>query len=196
MRKNPSPAPAPPIDPKEGLAKAAKFIREAQAAGIKVAIGGGLAMNCYGLVRATKDVDLIVDRVPDVKIGGKKALSFGGVGGEMEGVQIDWICRNDERAQVYQAALEAPVMLSPWKGAERVPVVSPEWLVVMKHIAGRAKDENDLQWLLRQPGLVNRAKMKKGIRALFGAHAWMLLDALESDIFLADFSEKRDARGK
>lgn len=55
-----------------------------------------------------------------------------------------------------------------------VPVLTPEWLVILKFIAGRFKDQEDTVFLLSRPGLVDRNLIKEKIIGLFGKPAWGL----------------------
>lgn len=55
-----------------------------------------------------------------------------------------------------------------------IPILTPEWLVILKFIAGRFKDQEDAVYLLREKGLVNRDKIRELITKVFGANAWLL----------------------
>lgn len=44
-----------------------------------------------------------------------------------------------------------------------IRIVSPEWLVILKHLSGRPKDQLDLIWLLQESDLVNREQVKENI---------------------------------
>ena len=58
-----------------------------------------------------------------------------------------------------------------------IPILTPEWLVILKFIAGRFKDQEDAVYLLREKGLVNRDKIRELITKVFGANAWLLAKA-------------------
>ena len=58
--------------------------------------------------------------------------------------------------------------------------------------AGRGKDEIDLLWLLREPGLVDRKKVERLAKKLFGRHAYLLLQDLQSVYMQADMMRVRD----
>lgn len=60
-------------------------------------------------------------------------------------VAVDWIIRADEAKRFYQAALQDAVRV------KNVPLLTPEWLVILKYIAGRFKDQEDSVFLLRHP---------------------------------------------
>lgn len=85
--------------------------------------------------------------------GGERYLSKVG----KRDVPVDWIVRKDEAKKFYQKALEESVVLFA------VPIITPEWLVILKYIAGRFKDQEDAVFLLKQKGLVNRRLIRKKI---------------------------------
>lgn len=155
------------ISTEEAGAIAAAAIEIADGEQIKYAIAGGLAMHIYGFTRQTSDVDFIAARRLPLDVSRKLIL-----GGEQyefhlgeKVINVHWILRRDEYKKIYQSALaDADTLPNGWK------VVSPEWLVVLKYIAGRAKDELDLQYLLRQKELVQRCKIKKNLEKAVGVH--------------------------
>ena len=139
--------------------------------GISWAVCGGIAMAVYGSPRLTKDVDIIGSkRLPVKEILGY--LKQGGehftVETEKRTVPIDWILRNDDAKKLFEKALSEAVWI------DDLPVVTPEYLVIMKFIAGRFKDQEDAVFLLSQPDLVNREKVKNIIIEVFGQGAWFL----------------------
>jgi len=138
---------------------------------ISWAVCGGIAMAVYGSPRLTKDVDIIGSkRLPVKEILGY--LKQGGehftVETEKRVVPIDWILRNDDAKKLFEKALNEAVWI------DELPVVTPEYLVIMKFIAGRFKDQEDAIFLLSQPDLVNREKVKNIIIEVFGGGAWFL----------------------
>jgi hypothetical protein len=139
--------------------------------GISWAVCGGIAMAIYGSPRLTKDVDIIASkRLPIKEILGY--LKQGGehftVETEKRMVPIDWILRNDDAKTLFKKALNEAVWI------DDLPVVTPEYLVIMKFIAGRFKDQEDAVFLLSQKDLVNREKVKRIIIEVFGSGAWFL----------------------
>jgi len=137
------------------------------------ALVGGIACLLYGSDRLTKDVDIIaVNRlpVPPSIIAGQ--LQQGGeryeIETEKQTVSVDWIIRKDEAKRYFQEALKESVVV------KKIPVLTPEWLVILKHIAGRFKDQEDAIFLLRQKGLVDRRKIKENIIRVGGQDAWGL----------------------
>lgn len=55
-----------------------------------------------------------------------------------------------------------------------MPVLTPEWLVILKFIAGRFKDQDDAVFLLSAKGLVDRNSVKDKIVKHLGRAAWGL----------------------
>lgn len=177
--------------PTEVGVKAAEIASDlAEAKGIVCALAGGIAMHIYGFTRATMDVDLIAsDRLP---LTSKKKLNFGGESyrikvGKRE-VQVDAIVRNDELAAIYQAALADALETDA-----NVKIISPEWMAILKHLAGRAKDKLDLIWLLQQDGLVDRKKVQKNlVKAIGKQSAFFVYEEMKSEFDYADFLKMRE----
>ncbi|MGI8668437.1 MAG: nucleotidyl transferase AbiEii/AbiGii toxin family protein [Aridibacter sp.] len=141
--------------------------------GIDWALVGGLAMNLYGSDRLTKDIDIIADKllpmsqdqiVGKLKQGGERYLTETG----KKTVAVDWIIRDDEFKILFKQALQESVKIND------IPVLTPEWLVILKFIAGRFKDREDAVFLLSKEGLVDRKLIKQKIIDLFGKPAWGL----------------------
>lgn len=172
------------IDTKTGLEATLKIGEIAKNEKVSWALVGGLAMHLYGSDRLTKDVDIIADNLLQItKILGH--LKQGGVRYEIETsnnkVSVDWIIRRDEAKKYYDQALQDAVLI------ERIPVISPEWLVILKYIAGRFKDQEDAVFLLSSKNLVNRNKIKDLITNISGREGWILAKAGYQRLFaLAD----------
>ncbi len=137
------------------------------------AVCGGIAMAIYGSPRLTKDVDIIASKrlplekdriIGHLKQGGEHFI----VETETRKVPIDWILRNDDFKIFYLEALKDAVIV------DKIPILTPEWLVILKFIAGRFKDQEDAVYLLREKDLVNRDKIRELITKVFGANAWLL----------------------
>jgi len=137
------------------------------------AIWDGIAMAIYGSPRLTKYVDIIASKrlplkkeriIGHLKQGGEQFI----VETKTREVPIDWILRNDDFKAFYREALKDSVMI------DNIPILTPEWLVILKFIAGRFKDQEDAVYLLREKGLVNRDKIRELITEVFGANAWLL----------------------
>lgn len=129
------------------LAEAKDVMQQAAAKageeGIPVALGGGFAMQAYGSTRLTSDVDLMASKLPSFAEDGEP-ITVGGKSVVIDGVEVDFVVRNDEYADLYQEAVERA---KPAAG-HNLPVITPEYLVAMKMVAGRPKDDLDLYFLL------------------------------------------------
>lgn len=179
------------ISTEEGLEVARTASKAAQAQGIVCALAGGLAMHLYGFTRATMDVDMIANRPLDWEV--KDKLSFGGetysATAQNRAIDLDWILRDDFFRDFYEAALQDAV-----EAEENLLVISPEWMVILKYIAGRGKDQIDLLWLLQQPALVNRDEVRKLMVATMGEKAAALpLRELERLFSQADLAQNQEA---
>lgn len=53
-----------------------------------------------------------------------------------------------------------------------IKILSPEWLVILKDIAGRPKDRNSAVFLLKNERTVNRDLIKENIVKVGGEEAW------------------------
>ena len=177
----------------EALFAARHVLKIADIKGVKSAVCGGLAMHLYGFTRATKDIDFIADAEIDLLM--IRNLSFGGISYKCKlngnDYEVDWIIRNDEQKNLYENALNERIILDDLN----IPIISPEWLVIVKHVAGRGKDHMDCVWLLRKDGLVNRKKLIEIVRRIMGPLAFWAIKDLESVILEADLLRARDESG-
>ena len=120
------------ISTEEGLDVAGKVVKKAQENKIDCALWGGLAM--HGFTRATIDVDFIAaERLP---LPASRKLQMGGEAyhlrsGEKD-IEVDWIIRDDDRKEVYEAALAGATSTE-----DGLPIVTTEWMVILKYLAGR-----------------------------------------------------------
>jgi hypothetical protein len=182
------------VTTEEGLEAVEILTEIAEANDVKFMIAGGLAVQLYGFTRATTDADVLASAV--LPIENFRQLSFGGESYKVQlsngkTVIVDWIVRKDEKKDVYEASLKEPENLS-----EKLKIVSPEWLVIIKQLAGRGKDELDLLWLLRRDGLVDREKVKDLVRKVFGRFAYVLIEDLEANFLYADVMKAKDEQGE
>jgi len=155
----------------ESATEAIRIVSEiAEANEIEWALVGGVAMAIYGSDRTTKDIDIIASKLLPLEKTG--LLRQGGeryiIKTNKRDVAIDWIIRKDEFKKLFQIALKEAVKING------VPVLTPEWLVILKFIAGRFKDQDDAVFLLSRKGLVNRQLIKEYIVKNVGATAWGL----------------------
>jgi hypothetical protein len=119
-------------------------------------------MHFYGSPRMTKDVDIIASN--NLSLLPRHQLSFGGSSytlqvGKYE-VQIDWIVSSDGYRELYRKALKEAIRLP-----NRLRIVPPKWLVILKFHAGRQKNLDDIVFLLKQKQLIDcsiiRPKMQE-----------------------------------
>jgi hypothetical protein len=182
------------ISTEQGLAAATEVLRLAFEQDVDCALCGGLAMQIYGFTRATKDVDFVASEL--LTLPPKRRLNFGGeayiVKVGRKDIEVDWIVRADDQQEVYESALQDSVVIEP----EGLPILTPEWMVIIKHLAGRGKDQLDLLWLLRQPGLVNRKLVERHVKKLLGRFAYWVLKDLQSLYLEADLMRARDELGE
>ena len=181
------------ISTEEGLDVAGKMVMTAQENKIDCALCGGLAMHVYGFTRATVDVDFIAaERLP---LSAIKKLQMGGEAyhlrsGEKD-IEVDWIIRDDDRKEVYEAALAGATSTE-----DGLPIITTEWMVILKYLAGRGKDQIDLLWLLREEGLVDRELVKQHINSLFGRYSFWPLADMDNLFLEADVMKARDQNGE
>jgi hypothetical protein len=161
------------IDEDSALQTLAFVGKLAEENGISWALVDGLAMNFYGSDRLTKDIDVIAFKrlpLPSEKVVGQ--LRQGGerfrAETDRKAVSVAWIIRNDEFKALFQEALAEAVKIND------IPILTPEWLVILKFIAGRFKDQEDAVYLLSRKELVNREVIKEKIIKHFGRGAWGL----------------------
>lgn len=134
------------LDPRQIDSAIAEVAGLAAKQGVHVALAGGAAMQLYGSQRFTKDVDFLAGRMLD-GLTEVAPLSFGGASLlSSTSVPVDIIVRNDDYADLYDAAL-VHARFEPELG---VFVVTPEYLAAMKFEAKRSKDLEDLRHLLLQ----------------------------------------------
>lgn len=159
--------------------------------GIACALAGGIAMHIYGFTRATTDVDVLASAV--LPLASKKKLNIGGrsypikVGKRT--VTVNVIVREDELTEIYRTALNDALETDV-----SVKIISTEWMTILKHFAGRAKDKLDLVWLLQQDGLVDRKLVEKNlVKALGKKAAFFVFKELQSDFDYADFLKIRES---
>jgi hypothetical protein len=153
----------------EAAQKAGKLAAQEE---IEWAVAGGLAMHLYGSPRLTKDVDIIASQ--HLSLTPQHQLSFGGSSYTLQvgkyTVQIDWIVRNDGYQKYYRAALKEAIELS-----NGLRIVTPEWLVILKLHAGRQKDFDDIVFLLKQPTLIDRPRVKQKVVETAGDDVWLAM---------------------
>ncbi len=182
------------ITTSEGLQAASFIFKQAESEGIQCALAGGIAMHIYGYLRATHDVDLLASK--NLDIPHEEKLSFGGQShlvqvGERK-VVVDVIVRDDFFRSFYEAALQDAYLTNDgWR------IIAPEWMVILKFLARRSKDILDLLWMLREPGLVNRNRVKELLEQVMGqTGAQVALAGLEQYYVQAEVMRSGDENGR
>lgn len=162
---------SPMIDSETALKALKTISKNADKKNIPWALVGGVAMSFYGSPRLTQDVDVISSAT--VGIEAERKLGFGGeryqakVGKKT--VPVDWIVRNDTAKKFYEKALTESTTLYD------IPIITPEWLVILKYIAGRFKDQQDAVYLLKKKKLVDRKLIRKKIIETAGPEFWAII---------------------
>ena len=185
------------IDTETGLAALDKIAETAKKQAVEWALVGGVAMHLYGSPRLTKDVDVIASAILDLE--SDRNLGFGGKRYQIKigkkDIPIDWIVRNDTARKFYEQALKQAHHLK-----NGLPIITPEWMIILKYIAGRFKDQQDAVFLLKQKSLVNRKTIKKHIIEMTSNEYWALVaSGLQRWYDLADgriTTEKEDYEAK
>jgi hypothetical protein len=178
----------------EGLKAASVIFEQAKREGIECALAGGIAMHIYGYLRATHDVNLFASKILDLPYTEK--LTFGGVSLSIpvgqRNVIVGVIVRDDFFRVFYEAALHDAYLTSDgWR------VIAPEWMVIIKFLAGRSKDILDLLWMLREPGLVNRDRVTQLLEQVMGkAGGQAALRGLEHYYVEAEVMRSGDENGR
>ena len=165
MRDNPNPM----IATEAGVSAVKKVAGIAKKKNIDFALIGGIAMHFYNGPRLTKDVDVIASEVLPVEA--ERQLGFGGERyrvpvGKLK-VPLDWIVRHDEAKAFYEKAL-----VDAYDLPNGLRIITAEWLIILKYIAGRFKDQQDAVFLLKQKGLVDRKLIRRKINETVGRGGW------------------------
>lgn len=147
------------LDEETAIEAINKVTEIAAAKDIDWALVGGLATALYGGDCKTKNIAIIADaplpleKAGELRQGGARYL----IKTNRKAVAVDWIIRKDEFKQLFAQALTEAVKIND------VPILTPEWLVILKFIHGRFKDQEDAVFLLSRQDLVNRHLIKQRI---------------------------------
>ncbi len=128
---------------------------------IEYAVCGGLALAIHGFVRATLDIDILIQ--PEslekaYKVGAEKGFDIRGldISFKERAVEIRRVSKIDASGEMLSLdlLLVSPQVQSVWETREtidflgnRLSVVSREGLVKMKQLAGRPQDLVDIERL-------------------------------------------------
>ncbi len=163
---------SPMIDTETGIAALNQLAKIAERENVEWALAGGIAMHLYGSPRLTKDVDVIA--LKRLSVEAVRPIGFGGECYEVtvgkKRIHIDWIVREDNYRQYYVQALKDAATLK-----NGLKVITPEWLIILKYIAGRDKDLDDITFLLKKNGYVKRQKIKENIIKTKNEDVWFAM---------------------
>jgi len=157
------------IDTETGIAAVNQLAEIARRENVEWALAGGVAMHLYGSSRLTKDVDVI--SLKRLSLKSIRPIGFGGESYEVtvgvKRIHVDWIVREDNYREYYVQALRDAATLK-----NGLRLITPEWLAILKYIAGREKDTNDVIFLLRKNGHVRRDVIKENIIKTKNEDVW------------------------
>ena len=163
---------SPMIDTETGISAVRKLAEIAEDEKVEWALAGGIAMHLYGSSRLTKDVDVI--SLKRLSLKAVRPIGFGGESYEVlvgkKKVHIDWIVREDNYRGYYVQALKDAATLK-----DGLRIITPEWLAILKYIAGREKDLSDIIFLLKKNGYVSRDLIKQNIIKTKNEDVWFAM---------------------
>ena len=151
-----------PFDPHPSVSAAAEALA---AQGADFALIGGLALDAWGIPRATKDADFAVpvgagERAADTIRGPATdvhPLRIGGVGvrDAARGLRIDLVDRRFHFAPLFAEAIQEAVRSGRKARVAGLDValVSLEFLLAMKLVSGESKDDSDVRRILQREEL-------------------------------------------
>lgn len=135
--------------------------------GIDYAVCGGWAMAIHGRLRATIDIDLLIlaaDLDPAMRVARELGFDIEGLplnfdGGRTQIRRISKVDRASKELITLDLILVTPVYESAWRTRRLVTwergeyrVVDVEGMIIMKELAGRPKDLEDLKFLRGENG--------------------------------------------
>ncbi len=163
---------SPMIDTETGISAVKKLAKIAEKEQVEWALAGGVAMHLYGSPRLTKDVDII--SLKRLSLEPIRPIGFGGESYEVKvgkkKIHVDWIVREDNYRQYYVEALKDANVLK-----NGLRIITPEWLAILKYIAGRDKDLGDIVFLLKKNGYLKREKIKENIVKTKSEDVWFAM---------------------
>ena len=163
---------SPMIDTETGISAVKKLAEIAAKENVEWALAGGIAMHLYGSPRLTKDVDVI--SLKRLSLKAVRPIGFGGESYEVKvgkkKIHIDWIVREDNYRGYYIQALKDAATLK-----NGLRIITPEWLAILKYIAGREKDLSDIVFLLRKNGYVKRDLVKQNVVKIKSEDVWFAM---------------------
>jgi len=163
---------SPMIDTETGISAVKELAKVAEKEGVEWALAGGIAMHLYGSSRLTKDVDVI--SLKRLSLKAVRPIGFGGESYEVsvgkKKINVDWIVREDNYRGYYIQALKDAATLK-----NGLRIITPEWLAILKYIAGREKDLSDIIFLLKKNGYVRRDVITQNIIKTKSEDVWFAM---------------------
>jgi hypothetical protein len=163
--ENPKPQVVGSISPFDPTVSVRAAVDVLSADGSPFALIGGLALEAWGIPRATKDVDFAVlvgaaEPAAEKLVRESSELRLLRIGGvavrdETRSLRVDFIDRRFHLAGLFRHAIEeaAAARRTTAVGELRVPLVSLEHLLAMKLASGEPKDDADVRRILRLEAL-------------------------------------------
>jgi hypothetical protein len=151
-----------PFDPGPSIVAAVDALRSL---GVEYALIGGIALDAWGLSRATKDIDFAVPVGVAERLSAHfqsmgaevNPLRIGGIGirAENPSIRIDLIDRRFHFAKLFSDAITEAVQSGRviQSAEQEVPLVSLEYLLAMKMVSGEPKDDIDARRILSMEAL-------------------------------------------
>jgi hypothetical protein len=187
------------FDPGPSVATAVAALEKQRAL---FALIGGLALEAWGIPRATKGVDFAVPvgvaesasealRMPTTEV---RPLRIGGVGvrDAQRGLRIDLVDRRFHFGSLFQEAIrEANASGRKARvGGHDVSLVSLEFLLAMKLVSGDPKDDIDVRRILQREEL-QYAMARQIVESHLGAASSNRLDAMAREVGRPEVSRGR-----
>jgi len=175
-----------PFDPEPSVVAAATALEQQ---GAEFALIGGLALEAWGIPRATKDADFAVPiGVAEPAADALRAattdirpLRIGGVGlrDSQRGLRIDLVDRRFHFGPLFHEAIrEANTSGRKARvGSREVSLVSLEFLTAMKLVSGDPKDDADVRRILQRQEL-QYSRARSIVESHLGAASANRLDAM------------------
>jgi hypothetical protein len=185
--------PAPPRPPPlllplveagmEGVVSALHEVsRQLAESGVRHLVVGGVAVALYGWVRATHDIDLLLDRAAYRRLPSGEVEPLVSLQEAVEGVPVNYLYI-DVAGKFLEPGFECP------QYADGIPFAPPEVLVCTKLLRLAMRDQADIVEMLKGK-LVERPR----IRAFLATHQPLLVEHFDALAAQADVERERDER--
>lgn len=158
--------------------------------GASIALIGGVALQLYGSDRLTRDIDFVGD-MEFPGLADEKPLSIGGFQGKTStGTPVDILIGGD-----YRSLRESTLNMSKYEPELGVRVADAEHIMVLKLVAGRGKDEEDIKTILRlnleTEGVLDLGEVRSIIKLHLGLFAVGDFNAFVDEVAWREKHDKR-----